>query len=148
MFQVQHEEESPPPGITTTPGAHRRSPSCCYSGGDEICSSPIPQEAPYLSPVITRQDSKPEGIKNDKCVRQHFFVVLKAITACVVEFVLFAVLWGTVYVLTAVLGVRCQVNVVMVILLHTTVTSVLYSASYTKFSKKAVKARARAALLK
>ena len=48
------------------------------------------------------------------------------------------------YVISGILRVeKSPVNVVMVILVHTIVTSVLYSASYTSYYNKALRAKAR-----
>ena len=71
-------------------------------------------------------------------------MILKTITGCVAEFVLFTLVWTAVYVISGILRVeKSPVNVVMVILVHTIVTSVLYSASYTSYYNKALRAKAR-----
>ena len=58
----------------------------------------------------------------------------------------FTTAWCGVYVVCGVAGNGCPVDLVMIIILHTTVVCVLYSASYTSSSGKAVKARARLGL--
>ena len=86
------------------------------------------------------------GNTASKYVFKHFDVVLKAITGCVVEFVLFTIAWISVYVTTGILEVEeCPVDVIMIILVHTTVTSILYSASYTTYNKKVAKGNTKRA---
>ena len=77
-------------------------------------------------------------------MRKQFDVILKTITMCVSEFVLFTLAWTAVYVVTGILRVkRCPVDAVVIILVHTIVTSVLYSASYTSYYNKALRAKVR-----
>ncbi|XP_063682445.1 uncharacterized protein LOC134817236 isoform X2 [Bolinopsis microptera] len=125
----------------------RRSPSCCisYSGGDEISSSPISTLFLNITPRSGASEASPRApaSKSEKCVRKQFDVILKTITGCVTEFVLFTLAWTVVYVVTGILKLNCPVNTVMIILVHTIVTSVLYSASYTSYYNKALRAKAK-----
>ncbi|KAL5254994.1 hypothetical protein ACHWQZ_G014441 [Mnemiopsis leidyi] len=125
----------------------RRSPSCCisYSGGEEISSSPLSPNFLNINPPPTLRGTPfSPGTKSEKCVRRQFNVILKTITGCVAEFVVFTLVSTAVYVISGILRMeKNPVNVVMVILVHTIVTSVLYSASYTSYYNKAVRAKAR-----
>lgn len=76
-------------------------------------------------------------------MRRQFDVILRTITGCVGEFVLFTLAWTAVYVISGIAGIRSPVNVLMIILIHTVVTAVIYSASYTSYYNKALRAKAR-----
>ena len=106
-------------------------------GGNEILASPATYEPkfPLGPPTSTRTD---RGRK----LSRHFHDILKSISSCIAEFVIFILVWVVHYFLTLIYtDVKCPLDTVMIILVHTAVNSVLYSSRYTTFHKKLFKRR-------
>lgn len=121
----------------------RKGHASCCNGGEEIQASPVagtngilPSMEPLSPPMSTR------AVRGRKLTK-HFHDILKSITSCIAEFILFVGLWIVHYVCTGIYNFKSPFDTVIIILVHTIVNSLLYSSRYTTYNKKLFKNRLR-----
>ena len=107
--------------------------TCCElteADGNEILQLKSP-------PVIQSHDVRNLNIRSKKFYQnklyRHFMYIFYTISACMVEFVLYALCVCTLYLVNITGNTSQPVDMIQMLLLHTFTTSLLYSPSYNPF---------------